>query len=132
MRKVWPVGTLVAEKGAERSPHGLRVVVGHKPDGRCMTTYVSPPPWLPPAQKRQIFVGGEGLLTQVSVRELPPNAPAPQPIAAKEPLPARAQRRRPARRSASGRFLAWLGERFGTEPRGRELVAAGASSGREG
>ena len=38
----WAVGTLVA-KNVGGSDTNLRLVIGYKPDGRCMTVAVSPP-----------------------------------------------------------------------------------------
>lgn len=40
----WPVGTLVQERSPDAFER-LRMVVGYKPDGRCMTVSVRKPPW---------------------------------------------------------------------------------------
>jgi hypothetical protein len=43
----WPLGSLVIERGEELTRHAIRVVVGYRPDGRCMTRIALPPPWMP-------------------------------------------------------------------------------------
>lgn len=42
----WKVGTIVVMRGMEAEPNAKRMVIGHKPNGDCMTVYVAPPPWL--------------------------------------------------------------------------------------
>ena len=39
------VGALVVDETAEPSPETVQVVVGFR-DGRCLTSYVAPPPWM--------------------------------------------------------------------------------------
>ncbi|RMG11529.1 MAG: hypothetical protein D6731_15450 [Planctomycetota bacterium] len=98
MTSIWPVGTLVAEKGVEDSALGLRVVVGHKPDGRCMTAWVDPPPWVSDTERGRILVGNESLLEPVDRKAAVAEFPQPRSEA------------RP--RSSSGRFLRWIGGRL--------------------
>jgi len=40
----WPIGTTVVERSGERETR--RMVIGYKPDGRCMTVYLAPLPWM--------------------------------------------------------------------------------------
>jgi hypothetical protein len=42
----WPVGTLVVDSEEEVDVYAVRVVVGYKPDGRCVTVGMQDPPWL--------------------------------------------------------------------------------------
>lgn len=38
----WPIGAMVVDR--EGGPP--RMVLGYKPDGRCMTAYITQPPWM--------------------------------------------------------------------------------------
>ena len=38
----WPVGAIVVHQGGGPP----RMVLGYKPDGRCMSAYISAPPWM--------------------------------------------------------------------------------------
>jgi hypothetical protein len=42
----WPVGTLVVDSEEEVDPFAVRVVVGYKADGRCVTVGMHDPPWM--------------------------------------------------------------------------------------
>lgn len=115
MEPRWPIGTLVVERGAEDAPHAVRTVIGYKPDGRCMTTYVNPPPWLTPAERRRIFVGDAHRLT-----------PAPA-----ERAPAACARRRPPWRhhaTQAARQLAGWWEGASTRPARAVATPAGSEA----
>lgn len=51
----WRVGDTVLERGTG-IPHGANVVIGHKPDGRCMMMLIDPPPWMTPQQRAHIYL----------------------------------------------------------------------------
>jgi hypothetical protein len=42
----WKIGSQVVSLEEVGAPWATRLVVGHKPDGRCMTVFLHPPPWL--------------------------------------------------------------------------------------
>ncbi|RMG09059.1 MAG: hypothetical protein D6731_20555 [Planctomycetota bacterium] len=41
-----PVGARVVSRDEERDGGAVRVVVGHRRGGLCMTAYEAPPPWM--------------------------------------------------------------------------------------
>lgn len=54
----WPVGTLVvdASENDDPGPFAVRMVIGYKEDGRCMTVLASPPPWMRAPHEGAIYV----------------------------------------------------------------------------
>lgn len=45
-RRPWTVGSLVVHKDEPLSKQTIRVVLGYRRDGRCVTAYAEPAPWL--------------------------------------------------------------------------------------
>jgi len=73
----WRVGTIVVTRGMEDEPSSHRLVIGHKPNGHCMTVYVTPPPWLA-GREPQVLVDPPYRLCEPCQRSAPlPPAPAP-------------------------------------------------------
>lgn len=61
-RRPWPIGALVTELASDEDPITLRMVIGYRPDGRVLTVYVSPAPWLLPGQRLGVHADDPSLL----------------------------------------------------------------------
>lgn len=64
--KRWQPGTLVEQRRLEEAPYSVRMVVGYKPDGRCMTVYTEPPPWMTDVERTRIYVNTVGELCELA------------------------------------------------------------------